>query len=178
MTLCTVCRHPHRARIEQYTMRGYSLRAVAAKFELGYHSVRRHKLNHMPAQLKAALVTRQPEGELDLEQLRKSEGEGLLQEIVVGTSRCVAALNEAEEISDLRAVAGLHGKWRDWLTLKAKVLGELGHGSVHVENLVMNPTYLDIRVDLLEALRPFPEARQAVAKVFHGREAQVIEHAA
>ena len=157
-------------------MRGYSLRAVARKFDLGYHSVRRHKLNHMPDSLKAALITRQAEGELDLDKLRKSESESLLQEVVVGTARCVAALNEAEEVGDQRAVATLHARWQAWLDLKAKLLGELGQGSVHVENLVMNPTYLDIRVDLLEALRPFPEARQAVAKVFQKREVQVVEH--
>ena len=48
--------------------------------------------------------------------------------------------------------------------LVGKLLGDLSTGGTTV-NVLLQPTYITMRVELVKALAPFPEARTAVALV-------------
>ena len=53
------------------------------------------------------------------------------------------------------------------MELVGKLLGDLGVGSTTVNNILVLPSYIELRVELVEALAPFPAARLAVAEVLH-----------
>lgn len=64
------------------------------------------------------------------------------------------------------------------LELTGKLLGDLGVGSTTINNVLLVPAYVNMRVELVRALAPYPDAREAVAAVLHrleGDAAQVIE---
>ena len=56
--------------------------------------------------------------------------------------------------------------------MTGKLLDDLGVGRV-TQNILIQPAYVEMRVELVNALRPFPEAARAVASVLH-----TIEHKA
>jgi hypothetical protein len=53
------------------------------------------------------------------------------------------------------------------------LVGSLTTGSTTINNILIMPAYVEMRVELVKALQPYPEARQAVAAVLH-----TIEHKA
>ena len=168
---CRICDHSERAKIELGLARRVSLNTLARKFDVSKDAIWRHKRNHFPPQLEAALVATGAPSAIDLEQLRQSESEGLLQSVVVQRARLYALVDKAEEFDDVRAAASVHGRITDNLTLAAKLVGELNtHHHTTINQLVISPEYLDLRGDLISALAPFPEARRAVAKVLRERE--------
>ena len=163
---CRVCEHPDRARIELQIARRVPNRRVASNFNISPDSVQRHKHNHMPAQLLAALVCGTRETEIDLEQLRVSESEGMLQHLLALRGRLYALLDQAEEDNDINAATRVHGRLNENLKLTGQLVGELNSRAPHVvNNVLILPQYLELRTSLVRALQPFPEASQAVAQV-------------
>jgi hypothetical protein len=53
------------------------------------------------------------------------------------------------------------------LELVGKLLGDLAVGTHTVNNVLILPAYIELRVGLVEALAPYPEAKIAVAQVLH-----------
>ena len=65
------------------------------------------------------------------------------------------------------------------LELVGKLLGTLGIGSTTVNNNVLiMPAYIELRIGLVEALAPFPEAKVAVAQVLHRLEDRAAQSVA
>jgi hypothetical protein len=56
------------------------------------------------------------------------------------------------------------------LELTAKLVGDLGSGSTTINNVLVMPEYVEMRVALVQALAPFPDAKIAVAQVLHSLE--------
>jgi hypothetical protein len=136
-------------------------------------SIGRHKKNHMPPQLQAALLAAGRPTNIDLEELRKSESEGLLQHLVAQRGRLYALLDTCEDFGDVRAAATVHDKIISNLSLTARLLGEIATASVSVQtNLIVTPEYLHLRQALLQALQPFKGARQAVVNCLKTIETQ------
>jgi hypothetical protein len=126
----------------------------------------------MPPQLVASLVAAGKPSDIDLEKLRQSESEGLLQHIVAQRGRLYHLLDEAEDLGDLRAASSVHGRILDSLALGAKLLGEINTHAVNVQNnLIVQPEYLELRHLLRQALKPFPNAQRAVAEALRRVEA-------
>ena len=75
--------------------------------------------------------------------------------------RCSADRRKAETAGDLRtALAGIRELVRI-VELTAKMIGELDERPQ--VNVLVAPEWLTVRAALLDALRPYPDARQAVA---------------
>jgi hypothetical protein len=87
--------------------------------------------------------------------------------LVALRGRLFSSLDVAEEYRDGNMLARVAGQLHTNLELTGKLLGTLtsGHGSV--TNILIAPQYVTMRVDLVNALRPFPEAARAVAAVLH-----------
>ena len=163
---CAVCGHDERARIELALAAGIAQITVARRFGVSKYSVHRHAGQHMPAKLKAQLAAVGVPSHLDLDELRKTESESLLQHIVAQRGRLYALLDVAEELADPRVAAQVHGRISQNLEMAARILGEINAAATHVhQNLIVSPEYLQLRQGLLQALRHHPEARAAVSDV-------------
>jgi hypothetical protein len=167
---CTICGHPRRSEVELATARRVGIRQIAQKFGVSQWAVQRHKA-HMPPQLSAALAATGFPTCIDLDALRKAESEGLLQTLVAQRGRLYRLLDAAEEVGDLKAAAAVHGRINDNVTNVAKLLGEITTHSVHTtHNLLIAPEYVQLRAALVNALRPYPDARKAAARVLRSLE--------
>ena len=163
---CTICDHPQRALIEMGLARKVPGRALARKFGVSEAAISRHRKNHMPPQLMAALMAGAKPTEIDLEELRKSESEGLLQHMVAQRGRLYRLADEAREMGDVRGAVQAERAITDTLEFGAKLLGELvSHSSITTNTLIVSPEYAQLRSALVRALGPYPDARRAVAKV-------------
>jgi hypothetical protein len=163
---CTVCTHSDRAQIELGLARKVGLKTLATKYGLSKTALSRHSQNHMPPQVRALMRATGKTCEVDLDELRRTESEGLLGTAVALRARLYRQLDMAEEVGDLRAAASLDGRILDSLSFVAKLLGEIStHNQTTVNQLVVSPQYLELRTALVQALQPFPQARRAVSEV-------------
>jgi hypothetical protein len=170
---CKTCQSPHRAQIELGLAHKVPSRILAKKFGVPRTSIWRHARAHLPPLVRAALLKAVRPSKIDLEQLKHTESEGLLQHLVVQRAQLWRLMDLAESLGDLRAVAQLHGRLSENLTLTGKLLGELRSASVSVvQNILVTPEYHELRTLLVQALRPYGEARLAVARVLQSIEAK------
>lgn len=169
---CRVCRSRERAPIELAIARGVTLAALSRRYGVSVDILYRHRNLHMPPQLKARLLAGPSIEGVDLDKLRETESQSLLANLISLRQRLFASLDVAEEHQDgytlVRIASQLHSNFE----IVAKLLGDLHTGTV-INNFLIQPQYVEMRVELVKALAPFPEARQAVAAVLH-----TIEHKA
>jgi|SoiMethySBSTD1v2_1073268.scaffolds.fasta_scaffold794435_2 hypothetical protein len=63
-------------------------------------------------------------------------------------------------------ISKLVGQLHKSLELSGQHLGDLSRGSTSItNNVLLMPAYVELRVELVKALAPFPDARLAVAQV-------------
>jgi hypothetical protein len=175
---CNVCKHRDLAAIDLALARGISVLALSKRFDVSRDSLYRHAKAHLPPQLRAQLISAAPDlGSVDLDKLRETEGQSLLSHLVAIRGRLFGSLDFSEEHGDSNMVARITSQLHQNLELTGKLLGTLGTGNTVVNNnlLVASESYVQMRVALMRALRPFPEAAQAVAQVLHQIEHQVAE---
>ncbi len=175
---CTVCRHRERAPIDLAISRKVSIPAIAKRYKLNKFAIYRHAKNHLPAQLRAKMLAGPSIEGVDLDKLKDTESQSLLANLVALRHRLFATLETAEEAGDGNMLSRVAGQIHHNLELTGKLLGDLGVGSVTVNNILLVPAYVELRVELVRALGSYPEARAAVAQVLHrleGDAAKVIE---
>lgn len=163
---CKCCQHRELAGINLALARGVSVRALARRYGLSIDSLFRHRKAHLPPQLRAALIAG-PDLSIDLDKLRETESQSLLVNLVALRGRLFQILDVAEEGGDGNMLSRVAGQLHNNLELTGKLLGTLSSGHSNVTNILIAPQYIDMRVSLVNALRPFPEAARAVASVLH-----------
>ena len=77
----------------------------------------------------------------------------------------MAAL-EGVRVADLSGAIGAYA---------TKLLGDLGVGSTTNVNVLVMPAYVELRLALMDALGPYPEVRQSVARVLHQLESKAAD---
>jgi hypothetical protein len=112
---------------------------------------------------------------MDLDRLRDTESQSLLANLVSIRHRLFASLDVAEECGDSNMVCRVTGQLHQNLELTGKLLGDLGIGHSVTNNVLVLPAYVEMRVQLINALRPFPEAGRAVAAALHQIEDKAAE---
>ncbi len=148
---CTVCAHPQLGAIDRALVDGQPAPMVAAIYrELSDDAVRRHKEAHLPERLSKAR---------DIHEML--EADDLLGQVRTLQRQALAILAKASTTGDLRTALGAIGQARGNLELLAKLLGELRE--TPVVNVVVLPEWIALQALILQALEPYPEARQAVA---------------
>lgn len=110
--------HGQRAAIEREIALGRSCRAIAEKYGLKKDSVIRHK-KKLPPQLKAALLGKALAPEADLEKLRITESDHLLQNLAAQRARLLLMQDAAIEAQHSAVVAALSAQiqtktWNSW----------------------------------------------------------------
>jgi hypothetical protein len=164
---CTVCGHRELAGINLGLARGVSVRALARRYQVHRDALYRHQKNHLPPQLRASLIAGPDLDGVDLDRLRETESQSLLMNLVALRGRLFASLDVAEECRDGTMLARIAGQLHNNLEITGKLLGTLTSGHTSVTNVLVLPAYVELRVGLVDALRPFPDAARAVAAVLH-----------
>lgn len=176
---CNCCTHRERAAIDLALARGVSTYALEKRYGVSHDSLGRHARHHLPPQLRAKLIAGPDIDGVDLDRLRETESQSLLANLVSIRHRLFACLDTAEESGDGGMIAKLAGQLHKNLELVGKLLGTLGIGSTTVNNNVLiMPAYIELRIGLVEALAPFPEAKVAVAQVLHRLEDRAAQSVA
>jgi len=148
---CTVCTHPDRAAIDAALVAGEPNRRIAARHAVTEQALRRHQMaDHIPARMAKAQ-----------EAAEVAQADDLLWDVRTLRSKAYSLLLQAEAAGDIRtALAGVR-EARGCLELLAKLLGELDDRPQL--NVLVAPEWITLRAALLEALRPYPDARAAVS---------------
>lgn len=161
---CKVCEHPDRASIELGLANRVGIRVLGKRYGLSPDSVWRHGKNHMSADLHAQLFTRGRASPADLENLRITESEGLLHNLIGVRSRLWGLMDLCEADGDYRTAASIAGRIDKNIEITARLLGDIHTGSVSVvNNVLLLPEFHALRTTIMQALRQYPEARASVA---------------
>jgi hypothetical protein len=135
----------------------------------------RHSANHLPPQLRAKLIAGPSVEGVDLDRLREAESQSLLMNLVNLRGRLFCSLDVAEEHGDSAMAARVCAQLHRNLEITGELLGDLAAGTTTINNVVVLPAYVQMRVALVKALAPFPQAREAVAKVLHRVESKAAD---
>jgi len=150
--VCTICTHQERHAIDKAIVSGTPNRRIAAHYDLAETSLRRHAAEHLPVALVQAQEAEEVRQALDVvKQLRYVNGAALT------VLRDARASGEAELV--LRAIDRVMKQ----IELQAKLLGDLDDRPV--VNVLVSPEWVALRAQIVQALAPYPAARQAVAEV-------------
>jgi transposase-like protein len=150
--VCTICTHEDRKEIDRALVRGESMRALAARYgTVGRMSLQRHRKEHLPE-----LLAKGYEAE------RMGEADELLMDVRQLQQRTLLMLQEAERAGDLRTALGAVREARHNLALLAEMRGELDRRPVI--NIITHPEYVAARTLIVQALEPYPQAKEAVAR--------------
>jgi hypothetical protein len=162
---CSVCDHPERDAIERALIGSVSVRDIAGRYGASRSAVGRHKLQHLPAKLVKAKES--AEVARVTESVRDEIGQALdvIQQLKAINVACLEVLKKARTVGDdvtlLRSVDRIHRQ----IELQARLLGEL-QDAPQVNVLVL-PEWHRLRVVVVQALKPYPEARDAVVRALH-----------
>jgi len=178
---CTICGHAARPQIDLAIATGLSKRVIAERFHVSPDAVWRHSQNHLTPELKAALALKLIRREGDTRAVLLEEGAGAVEALRAIRAPLFGRFLTAVDIGDDRAAAALAGRLHEGLTLSARLTGQLiPAAGTTIQNIVLSPDYQHLRTELVRALIPFPDAREAVAAVFRraGEQAAAEMHRA
>ena len=168
---CSICSHREAQNIDLALARGVSVTALSRRYKVSTDSLYRHSKAHLPPQLRAKLIAG-PDIDIDLDKLKETESQSLLANLVALRHRLFAALDTAEEYQDAGMLTRVSSQLHQNLEITGKLLGDLGVSSTNVTNILIAPQYISLRVELVKALAPFPEARAAVAQALNELESK------
>lgn len=147
---CTICTHERRSEIDAALLAEEPYRRIAARFGTSTGALQRHK-EHLPEHLAKAHEAQEV-----------AQADNLLEQVKDLQARALSILDKAETAGDLRTAVSAIREARAIFELLAKLTGELDERPVI--NLVNAPEWLSLRVLILEAVRPYPDAAQAVTR--------------
>ena len=152
--VCSICTHVRRADIDKAVAGGASYRGLASLYDVSEAAIRRHiGSNHIaPAVTEAAKVEEAAQGLDVLKQLRAING------------ACLAILAEARQQRDAHTALKAVDRIQRQIELQAKLLGDLDEAPTVQVAVLTSPEWVATRAALMEALRPYPDAQQAVSR--------------
>jgi hypothetical protein len=167
---------PNRPLIERALAMGAPMARIARRFGYSVQAIGLHR-DRMPAQLRAAIIAAElnPK-ETDLDQLRIDESEGILGNLAHQRARLLLCQDESMEAGEFDLVARLSNTIHRNIELTGRYLGMFAQHHVATSvNITVSEDYLRLRHALIMALRPFPEARRAVAAELHRIEGEIAQ---
>jgi hypothetical protein len=161
---CRGCNHPERVRIERLLAAGASIKGAARKFAIDHHALRRHWINHVSADARAAYIAGAGVAKDQLEEVVADESLALIDHYRIVRGGLYKGFGAASEIGDGNALALLAGRLHENLRDCARLTGELQQGPLlSVQNNVsVGPDYARAIAVIVSAVAPYPEARAAV----------------
>src|SRR5262247_3329126 len=107
---CQGCNHPERVRIERLLAAGASIKGTARKFEIDYHALRRHWINHVSAEARAAYIAGAFATKDRLEEIVADESLALIDHYRIVRCALYKGFGAASEVGDGNALALLAGR--------------------------------------------------------------------
>lgn len=148
---CTICSHDERGAIDRALVQGLAFRHIAAQWDVSTGALQRHKDEHVPV-----LLTRAKDAE------EAADADDLLFQLRGLQATTLSLLTKAERAGKLGTAVMAIREARGNLELLAKLTQQLDERPVI--NLLVASEWLSLRAALLAALRPYPDARTAVAE--------------
>jgi hypothetical protein len=153
---------------------GASLRSVALKIGVPYYSLRRHWISHVTDERRATLVL----GPVTREALASrvsEESESIIDHLKASRAAIYQVLEAALAAGDRNGVALLTGRLHECLREMARLTGQISNSPMignqtNIANIFVSPAFAQLQLVLLEALRPFNEARGAVVRALRSLE--------
>src|SRR6266446_6694293 len=102
---CRGCNHPERVRIERLLAAGASIKGAARKFAIDYHALRRHWINHVSAEARAAYIAGGGATKDQLEAIVADESLALIDHYRIVRAGLYKGFGAASEIGDCNALA-------------------------------------------------------------------------
>ena len=157
---CTICRHPETEAIDADLLEGETLRKIAARRSVTIASLHRHKQDHVA---KVLVLAHNAE--------EASRADDLLQTVCDLLEEARDSLRGAKAAGHYGQAASNIRESLRAVELLARLRGDLESGTHITTNILVQPQWVSIRVALLEALRPHPEAARAVGQALATLEA-------
>lgn len=162
---CTICQHAECARLELLIAGGAHIKPLARKFSVSDSALRRHWLNHVSPERRAALVMG-PTQRAALAARVAEESSSVLDHHRAVRAALYQQLNVGLDSADSVAVALLAGRLTEVNNAIARLTGQLAtspliqnttiHNSV---TLLESPEYRRLRDGLLQIARAHPDIR-------------------
>ena len=161
---CQGCNHLERMRIERLLAAGASIKGAARRFEIDYHALRRHWINHVSAEARAGYIAGAGATKDQLEEIVTDESLALIDHYRVVRAALYKGFGAASEIGDSNSLALLAGRLHENFRDCSRLTGELQHGPLlNIQNnLLISPDYTKAIARIVSAVAPYPEAREAV----------------
>ena len=154
---CTVCSHPEKEEIDRLLVRGDSIAGIARDFAVSEDALKRHFDNHVPKTLAASPSAKEI-----------TDADKLLSEIEEVKNRALRLLDKAENAQDTRVYgppSQYLKEFREYVRLMAELSGKLA--AQPQITIINHPQWIELRTVIIEALDPYPEAREAVVRAIH-----------
>jgi len=161
---CRGCNHLERVRIERLLSAGGSIKGTARKFEIDYHALRRHWMNHVTAEARATYIAGAGVAKDQLEEAVADESLALIDHYRIVRGALYKGMSAACEVSDNNALALLSGRLHENFRDCGRLTGEVQRSPLlNVQNNVLiNPDYTKAIARIVSAVAPYSEARDAV----------------
>src|SRR5215468_9413360 len=161
---CQGCNHLERVRIERLLAAGASIKGTARKFEIDYHALRRHWMNHVSPEARAAYVVGAGAIKDQLEEIVADESLALIDHYRIVRNALYKGFGAASELGDGNSLALLAGRLHENFRDCGRLTGELQRGPLlNIQNNVLvNPDYTKAIARIVSAVAPYPEARDTV----------------
>lgn len=158
---CSICANEHCEQINALLLRNVPYKEIAEQYGGSVTSIHRHK-QHMMAQMQNI-----PE---DIAEV--TEPGVVMGQIAELNRRADYLYREAIKTKDLLNAGRALKELREIVALYAKLTGELNTAAQVVHQHVhINPEWVALRQTMLNALAPYPEAREALVKALEGAQA-------
>ena len=160
---CTVCSHKDVAEIDRLLLCSDSYRDIARQFGLSKDALARHKESHIPELLlksQDAKDSLQADNTFSEYQAAKARIEALQTRTYDLLSSAESAENHKACIGYIREARGQESELREQRKLLAELEGRIA--AQPTVNILVLPEWLTLREQIVIALRPYPEALEAV----------------
>ena len=176
-------------RLLEMDLTGETYRSISQDCPYSEDALRRHKTNHIIADVGGVRDAMIQAREAALEEARPRELETVRDGVVAEAKEGMAArletcatfldqlqavrdkaanlLDQAEASDDLRAAGTFLKELREQIRLMAELEGRIA--SQPQITLITSPAWGDVRSLVINALEPYPEAREAVVHAIRGR---------
>ncbi len=149
---CKTCLHKKRMEIEEDLLNSVPYRSIGEKYGISHTSIRRHFENgHIAQDMVEASKLK-----------RIAYSENLLDKLLYLQHETLKIFQEAKEEAlgkQLSVAVSALSKAHDMMKTQAMLAGQLKEQEI---NILVNPTWLSLKQEIFQALKPFPDAQAAV----------------
>jgi flagellar biosynthesis chaperone FliJ len=164
---------------------GETFRGLSREYGYSEDALARHKANHLTIDLSEVKAAKEEARAEALEKVKAEELKDVKDEVQEGTAarlenaanfldqlreirnRAANLLDQAEASQNMRAAGTFLRELREQIRLMAELEGKIS--SQPTVNILVNPEWIQLRTVIIQALDPFPQAKEAVVNAIRGR---------